>query len=236
MIRIGDYHDEYQERKNALKALFNVIKEQMGNQDWYEMVKNQAEFKAYAEIKEKIKENKFQEKDQDMIYLFEEARKIIWTFVLERAFQKIENLALCSTDISRILSPVLKKNPENLGCVHSGLKYIEEILSNNLKEKEKYKEKHKDYDILILRKIVDDSKYAGNEKSFEALIAKMKENGTIVDEVLIEKYKKDIHNISYFSEEKVFDIIANKIFNIFQKMNELGDNTVSVDVNSFDKI
>lgn len=232
MIRIGDYHDEYQERKSALKALFNLIKEQMGNQDWYEMIKNQAEFKAYAEIKEKIKENKFQEKDQDMIYLFEEARKIIWTFVVERAFQKIENLALCSTDISRILSPVLKKNPENLGCVHSGLKYIEEILSNNLKEKEK----HKDYDILILRKIVDGSKYAGNEKSFETLIEKMKENGTIVDEVLIENYKKDINNISYFSEGKVFDIIANKILNIFQKMNELGDNTVSVDVNSFDKI
>lgn len=220
MIRIGEYHNEYQERIRCLKALASVTKINFDGHrscpEWHTYLNIGQEFEAYDFLVAQIKNYKVDAEDPYKIYFLNELKKSLVPFIVEKEYEKIEKLALCSKVIRHFPSDIFN-NPTSLHDVYQKINaYESEILKTNESMK-----KFKENDLEVLKIIAASEFGSFSDEQYKIIIKQLEEKGSLVDGVLNDEFKAQPQLINFFSEFKVYEKVSTDILDIIKGIKEI---------------
>lgn len=217
MIRIGEYHNEYQERKRTLKALVDFIKQSHAPYpEWVMLLGGGNNFDAYNSLETEIEKYKLNEKKPYDIYFLEEIKKLLVPFVVEKEYERIEKLVLCSNLLKRFIPRILE-NPVSFYDVKSKINTIEQEIEKINKDFQKFKEN----DLEILKSVIGSKIDSFSEAEYKKVLKQMEESGLVVDGFLKEESKIKPEFIKFFSEFKVYEKVSNDILEIIHNLKEI---------------
>lgn len=219
MIRIGEYHNEYQERKRTLKALIDFIKKSHAPYpEWIILLGNGNDFDAYDSLETEIEKYKFNTLKPYDVYFLEEIKKKLVPFVVEKEYQRIENLALCS-NLLMSYNPKMIGNPVSFHDVKSKINEIEEEIEKLNKRLQKFKEN----DLEILKSVIGSKMGSFSKTEYNKVLKQMEESGLVVDGCLKEERKIKPEFIKFFSEFKVYEKVSTDILDIIKEVKKIWD-------------